>query len=180
VVTSSRNGPMTTPELPAVRLSGAVLEDDTWTGTDAFTRVEDPVRLRQPVHDHLCHDRAGQASDFKGATLDPSTGTLYGLDAAAHSEVLKIRLKAQREQHRHVMQGQVLLGVLFVIFLTLVLVVVGIGVKWITEGFGEHLISLVLTAAMSGLGGAVAWAFRESSTEQGRRSSDPSGPQVDQ
>jgi hypothetical protein len=80
------------------------------------------------------------------------------------------KLTEQGQRDKRSMQGLVLLGIIGVIILTLVLVVVGVGVKWITEGFGEHLISLVLTAALSGLGGAVAWAFRGAAIEQTRHS----------
>ena len=80
------------------------------------------------------------------------------------------KLIEQGQRDKRSMQGSVLLGIISVIVLTLVLVVVGVGGKRLTEGFGEHLISLVLTGALSGLGGAVAWAFRGASTEPSRHS----------
>ena len=80
----------------------------------------------------------------------------------------KLLVQGQRDQRSS--QVSVLLGIISVIFLTLILVVVAVGIKCITEGFGEHILSLVLTAALSGLGGAVVWAFRGASTEQNRRS----------
>jgi hypothetical protein len=192
MATSSSSGPAAVPESPAMKSAGALLNGDTWTGTDAFARTDVPTISQRPVP----HD---PANNPEGAAFYSETGTIVGLETEAradnhtgsvplqrHSPPLRVnslsefahfqgndllilrdyKLTEQGQRYKRSMQGLVLLGIIGVIVLTLVLVVVGVGVKWITEGFGEHLISLVLTAALSGLGGAVAWAFRGASTEQ--------------
>jgi hypothetical protein len=195
VATSPNSGPAAAAESSAMRSAGALLDGDTWTGTDAFARADVPtISLQQPAS-------RGSANNPGGAELHSDTGTLVGLEAEARvgdhvgvvpprqrlsmvdslsefahaqgNDLLILRdykLTEQGQRDKRSMQGLVLLGIIGLIVLTLVLVVLGVGVNWITEGFGEHLISLVLTAALSGLGGAVAWAFRGASTEQSQYS----------
>jgi hypothetical protein len=188
-----------------MRSAGALLNGDTWTGTDAFARTDAPTISQRPVP----HD---PANNPEGAEFYSDTGTLVGLETEARADdhsssvpprrrppplrvnslsefayfqgndllILRdYKLTEQGQRDKRSMQGLVLLGIIGVIVLTLVLVVIGVGVKWITEGFGEHLISLVLTAALSGLGGAVAWAFRGASTEQSRGHSPGTGLPLD-
>lgn len=69
-------------------------------------------------------------------------------------------LKARDQRNQHMMQAWVLLGIFAIIMVTLVLSIVAVGIDWITQDFAQQILSLVLTAALSGLGGAVAWAFR--------------------
>jgi hypothetical protein len=208
MATSSSSRPATVPESPAARSVGALLDGDTWTGTDAFARAGVPIiTLQQPPRDSV-HLPLGHASNSQYAEFHSATETLIGYEAEAGADprgstgrrrrspqpkvdplsdfahfqgndllVLRdYKLSVQGQRDKRSMQGSVLLGIISVIILTLVLVVVGVGVKWITEGFGEHIISLVLTAALSGLGGAVAWAFRGASTESSRHPPDAGLP----
>ncbi len=156
---------------PRLVSTGVLLDGETWTGTDTFTRPGLPtVHLKPPTTPHPLPSASSRlARNAHGAEFHRVTGTLVGLEAEArrtdanYDDLLKLReheLKVQDQRDRRSMQGAVLLAIIGVIVMTLVLVVVTVGVKWITEGFGEHIISLVLTAALSGLGGAVAWAFR--------------------
>jgi hypothetical protein len=196
VATSPRSLPAAASEFPAMRAAGALLDGVTWTGTDAFARAEVPTIRLQPVSHGLAENPDGaefysdtgtlvgleaevQAEDHTGfASLRrrSSRSVVDSLSEFAQfqgNDLLTLReykLTEQGQRDKRSMQGLVLLGIIGVIVLTLVLVVVGIGIKWITEGFGEHLISLVLTAALSGLGGAVAWAFRGAAIEQSRHS----------
>ncbi len=122
------------------------------------------------------------ASNPHGAEFHRDTATLVGLEPEAHGTgthpdvLLKLReyeLKAQGQRDRRPMQGSILFTIIKVIVLTLVLVVVAVGVKWLTEGFAEHILSLVLTAVLSGLGGAVAWAFRGTTPDTHRSAPQP-------
>jgi hypothetical protein len=74
-------------------------------------------------------------------------------------------LLVHSQENRHAMQGWVLSAVLSVILLTLVGAIAAVGVHWISEDFGQQIISLVLTATLSALGGAAAWAFRDVGTD---------------
>lgn len=193
---SSSGKPAAEPEPFPARSAGALLDGDTWTGTDAFARAGlPPITLQQPVSDGATRVPVGQAGNPEGAEFHSETGTLVGLEAEAHvaytgsalrlrrsppslagslsdfvhfhgNDLLVLRdykLIEQGQRDKRSMQGSVLLGIISLIVLTLVLVIVAIGLGWITEGFGEHVISLVLATALSGLGGAVAWAFRATS-----------------
>jgi hypothetical protein len=183
-------------ESPAMRSAGALLDGATWTGADAFARAEVPTIRLQPVSHGPPNNPEGaefysdtgtfvgleteaRADDHSGSVplrRRPPPLRVNSLSEFADfqgNDLLILRdykLTEQGQRDKRSMQGLVLLGIIGVIVLTLVLVVVGVGVKWITEGFGEHLISLVLTAALSGLGGAVAWAFRGAAIEQTRHS----------
>jgi hypothetical protein len=209
MATSASSMPATVPGSPAVRSAGALLDGDTWTGTDAFARAGVPtITLQQPPRDSVAHVPLGHASNPQWAEFHSATETLVGYEAEAGAgplgspgrrrrsppprvdplsdfahfqgnDLLVLRdykLSVQGQRDKRSMQGSVLLGIISVIILTLVLVVVGVGIKWITEGFGEHIISLVLTAALSGLGGAVAWAFRGASTASSRHPPDAGLP----
>jgi hypothetical protein len=86
-------------------------------------------------------------------------------DRTGAARVLLLRAQA----NRHVMQAWVLLAVTAVILATLSGAIVSVGLRWISEEFAQQVISLVLTATLSGLGGAVAWAFHEARGERDRR-----------
>lgn len=211
MVTSSGGKPAVVTESFVARSAGALLDGETWTGTDAFARPGLPTITLQQHSDGTTQDLPSRTNNPEGTEFHPDTGTLVGLEAEAHVAYLDTRLPRQRstplhagsledfihfhgndllvlrdyklveqgQRYRRSMQGSVLLGIISVIVLTLVLVIVGIGVKWISEGFGEHIISLVLAAALSGLGGAVAWAFRATagaSTAPSRQSPDADLP----
>lgn len=70
-------------------------------------------------------------------------------------------LLVRSQANRHAMQGWVLSAVLSVIVLALGGAITAVGAHWISEDFGQQIISLVLTATLSALGGAAAWAFRD-------------------
>ena len=208
MATSSSSWPAAAPEVSVVQLTGALLDGDTWTGTDAFTRAGLPPITLQPTRHSATLLHLGQPSNPQGAEFHSETGTLVGLEAEVRvantssavrrgrshlssvdslseflhfqgNDLLVLRdykLIEQGQRDRRSMQGSVLLGIISLIFLTLSLVIVGVGLRWITEGFGEHIISLVLAAALSGLGGAVAWAFRGTSTTPSRHPSDAGLP----
>ncbi len=132
---------------------GAEFHPDTATLVGLETEAREtntPAAARWRRPPALQNDPLGDLANFQGNDL----------------LVLRdYKLKEQDQRDRRSLQGAVLLGIISLIVLTLVLVVVAVGIKAITEGFGEHIISLVLTAALSGLGGAVAWAFRGTSPD---------------
>ena len=139
--------------------------------------VSGTLRSAESSEDAIAEEVGG------GAVFQRDTGTLVGLDddaspsrsilwgpGANRDDLLVFRsyqLQVQGQRHQHAMQGWVLLGILVVIMTTLVLSIVAVGVHWITEGFAQHVLSLILTAALSGLGGAVAWAFRGATSSNG-------------